>query len=60
MNDIQKFTNDEFGTIRTVEQDGKVMFCGKDVADALGYSNASKAVRDHCRSDGGLNRYPHR
>lgn len=58
MNDIQKFTNDEFGTIRTVEQDGKVMFCGKDVADALGYSNASKAVRDHCRSDGGLNRYP--
>lgn len=58
MNDIQKFTNDEFGTIRTVEEDGKVMFCGKDVADALGYSNASKAVRDHCRSDGGLNRYP--
>lgn len=58
MNDIQKFTNDEFGTIRTVEQDGKIMFCGKDVADALGYSNASKAVRDHCRSDGGLNRYP--
>ena len=58
MNDIQKFTNDEFGTIRTVEQDGKVMFCGKDVAEALGYSNASKAVRDHCRSDGGPNRYP--
>lgn len=58
MNDIQKFTNEEFGTIRTVEQDGKVMFCGKDVAEALGYSNASKAVRDHCRSDGGPNRYP--
>lgn len=55
---IIPFTSDEFGTIRTVEQDGKVMFCGKDVAEALGYSNASKAVRDHCRSDGGPNRYP--
>lgn len=58
MNDIQLFTSNEFGTIRTVEQDGKVLFCGKDVATALGYANASKAVRDHCRSDGGPNRYP--
>lgn len=49
MNDIQKFTNDEFGTIRTVEQDGKVMFCGKDVATALGYSNTRKALIDHCK-----------
>ena len=49
MNDIQQFTNDEFGTIRTVEQDGKVMFCGKDVATALGYSNPRKALIDHCK-----------
>lgn len=49
MNDIQKFTNDEFGTIRTVEQDGKVLFCGKDVATALGYSNPRKALIDHCK-----------
>ena len=49
MNDIQKFTNDEFGTIRTVEQDGKVLFCGKDVATALGYSNTRKALIDHCK-----------
>ncbi len=49
MNDIQQFTSNEFGTIRTVEQDGKVMFCGKDVATALGYSNPRKALIDHCK-----------
>lgn len=56
MNDIQKFTNDEFGTIRTVEQDGKVLFCGKDVATALGYSNTKDALAKHCK--GVANRYP--
>lgn len=55
--DIIPFTSEQFGTVRTIERDGKVLFCGKDVAEALGYSNASKAVRDHCRSDGGPNRY---
>lgn len=58
MNDIQKFTNDEFGTIRTVEQDGKVLFCGKDVATALGYVNTKDALSRHCKSDGVVNRYP--
>lgn len=56
MTDIQKFTNEEFGTIRTVEQDGKVMFCGKDVATALGYSNTKDALAKHCK--GVANRYP--
>ena len=49
MNDIQKFTNEEFGTIRTVEEDGKVMFCGKDVATALGYAKPNNALNAHCR-----------
>lgn len=49
MNDIQRFTSNEFGTIRIVEQDGKVLFCGKDVATALGYSNTRKALIDHCK-----------
>ena len=48
-NTIIPFTSDEFGTIRTVEQDGKVMFCGKDVATALGYANTRKALIDHCK-----------
>lgn len=58
MNDIQLFTSNEFGTIRTVEQDGKVLFCGKDVATALGYVNTKDALSRHCKSDGVVNRYP--
>ena len=56
MNDIQQFTSNEFGTIRTVEQDGKVLFCGKDVATALGYANTKDALAKHCK--GVANRYP--
>ena len=48
---IIPFESPEFGTIRTVEQDGKVMFCGKDVATALGYTNPNKALRDHTRGE---------
>ena len=44
--------------IRTLEENGKPMFCGKDIATALGYEGPTKAVRDHCRLDGGLKRYP--
>lgn len=54
--DIQTFSNANFGEVRTLEQNGKVLFCGKDVATALGYENPSKAIRDHCK--GGPIRYP--
>lgn len=37
--DLQVFTNDAFGTIRTVEHEDKVYFCGRDVATALGYKD---------------------
>lgn len=47
MNKLKVFENQEFGTIRTVEIDGEPWLVGKDVAMALGYSNASKAVMDH-------------
>lgn len=53
---IQTFSNANFGEVRTLEQNGKVLFCGKDVATALGYENPSKAIRDHCK--GGPIRYP--
>lgn len=49
MNDLQIFRSAEFGSIRTVEQDGKVLFCGTDVAAALGYSNPRDAIARHCR-----------
>lgn len=47
MNELKIFTNEEFGKIRTVTIDGEPWFVGKDVAEALGYSNASKAVSVH-------------
>ncbi|CAB0970892.1 hypothetical protein BHF93_06675 [Corynebacterium diphtheriae] len=55
-NIIQTFTNDVFGTIRTITTDVQMPFCGKDVATALGYVNASKAAQDHYKRV--LFRYP--
>lgn len=49
MNDLKVFENPEFGKIRTIEEDGKVLFCGSDVAKVLGYKNPSKALSDHCK-----------
>ena len=49
MNDIQIFNNPDFGEVRTLEENGAALFCGVDVAKALGYSNPSKALSDHCR-----------
>ena len=47
MNELIIFENPEFGSIRTVELDGEPWLVGKDVAEALGYTNPQKAVRDH-------------
>lgn len=47
MNDLQLFNNPEFGVVRAVEVDGEPWFVGKDVAQALGYSNPRKALADH-------------
>lgn len=47
MNELQVFTNEQFGAIRTAEINGEAWFVGKDVADILGYENPTKAVRDH-------------
>lgn len=51
MNNLQIFSNAEFGNIRTVTIDGEPWFVGKDIAEALGYSNASKAVTNHVDSE---------
>lgn len=47
VNDVLVFSNSEFGNIRTVTVNGEPWFVGKDIAEALGYSNASKAVMNH-------------
>lgn len=49
MNELMIFNNPEFGEVRTIEENGKVLFCGSDVAKALGYTNPSKALSDHCK-----------
>lgn len=52
MNELQIFKNEEFGSIRTREENGKVLFCGKDVAEALGYKDTVNALKAHCKEDG--------
>lgn len=53
---ITPYQSPEFGEIRTIEENGIVYFCAKDVCDILGYTNSHKAVADHCK--GVTNRYP--
>ena len=48
-NELMIFNNPEFGEIRTIEEDGKVLFCGSDVAKALGYSKPQNAIDRHCK-----------
>ena len=48
-NMIKTFINDEFGNMRTVIHDEKVLFCASDIAKSLGYRNPRKAISDHCR-----------
>lgn len=48
--EIQIFNNPSFGQIRTLEENGAVLFCGADVAAALGYARPNDAVSRHCRA----------
>ena len=50
-NEVTTFTNSEFGSIRTTTIDNEPWFVGKDVAEALGYSNPRKALIDHVDDD---------
>lgn len=61
--ELQIFENSEFGKIRTtVDDEGRILFCGSDVAKALGYQEPHKAVRRHTKggmkhptpTDGGM------
>ena len=47
MNDLQIFSNPEFGQVRTVEIDGTPWLVGKDVAVALGYKKPTNAIIAH-------------
>lgn len=51
MNELKIFENTEFGQVRTVTIDNEPWFVGKDVADALGYSDTNKAVAMHVEEE---------
>lgn len=46
---VRVFDNYDFGTIRTVNDGGRVLFCGKDVATALGGKDPTNALKLHCK-----------
>ena len=48
---IQIFTNDSFGKIRTCQVNNQIMFVGKDVATALGYAKPENAIATHVDTD---------
>ena len=55
-NKVTVFNNEQFGQVRTIDENGKIYFCGKDVATALGYSRARDAINDHCLEKGAVKR----
>lgn len=48
-NELQIFESDEFGSLRTLEVDDKIMFVASDVAKMLGYAKPANAISRHCR-----------
>lgn len=46
---IQLFNNPRFGDVRTLTEDGNTLFCGSDVARALGYAKPQNAIAAHCK-----------
>ena len=49
--EIQIFTSDIFGEIRTCQVNNQIMFVGKDVATALGYAKPRNALAIHVDKD---------
>lgn len=51
---MKTFENAQFGQVRVIDENGKPLFCGSDVAKALGYNEPHKAVMRHAK--GGMKR----
>lgn len=49
MNVLQAFQSPVFGEIRTIVREEAPWFVGRDVSQALGYRDAAKALRMHCK-----------
>ena len=44
-------------SVRTLVENGELLFNAKDVCDVLGYQNSRKAIADHCKAGGVSKRY---
>lgn len=49
MEQLKIFEKPEFGQVRTIEENGKILFCGIDVAKSLGYARYRDAISSHCK-----------
>ena len=49
MTDLQIFQSEKFGTVRTITENGRTLFCGADVARALGYARPKDAIAAHTK-----------
>lgn len=56
MNEMTVFQNEQFGQVRTIDEKGKIYFCGSDVSKSLGYSNSRDALARHCKTKGVVKR----
>lgn len=53
--EIFKYKSDEeqiYNDVRTIEENGEILFWATDVARVLGYSNTNEAIIKHCKSGG--------
>lgn len=48
-NQIVTMASKRFGTVRKIVESESVLYCGADIAKALGYTNSRKALAAHCR-----------
>ena len=48
-NKIEVFKNEQFGEVRTILDGETLLFCGSDIARALGYARPNEAVARHAK-----------
>lgn len=46
---MEVFKNSEFGSVRIIQEGERYLFCGVDVAMALGYAKPRNAISAHCK-----------
>ena len=56
MEELKLFNNPEFGTIRVISIEDEPWLVGKDVAQALGYTDTDQALRRHVDDEDKLTR----